>query len=137
MPCVAYCRMLKALKRCPGGLPLVLPSLSLSLFAGVQMVAMERGKYYVAGKLTGLNRPERDFFCKTPAETREDLPKGVDVVAFQCRNPIHRAHYEVWDWLFFRASRCGFSRTRRCRAAALFVTRACVGSSFTRATTVQ
>lgn len=62
---------------------------------GVQMVAMDRGKYYVSGKLTGLNRPERDFFCKTPAETREDLPKGVDVVAFQCRNPIHRAHYEV------------------------------------------
>lgn len=59
------------------------------------MVAMDRGKHYVSGKLTGLNRPERDFFCKTPAETREDLPKGVDVVAFQCRNPIHRAHYEV------------------------------------------
>ena len=59
------------------------------------MVAMDRGKYYVAGKLTGLNRPVRDFFCKTPAETREDLPEGVDVVAFQCRNPIHRAHYEV------------------------------------------
>lgn len=59
------------------------------------MVAMDRGKFYVSGKLTGLNRPERDFFCKTPAETREDLPKGVDVVAFQCRNPIHRAHYEV------------------------------------------
>ncbi|CAM9701997.1 unnamed protein product [Scytosiphon promiscuus] len=63
---------------------------------GVQMVAMDRGKYYVSGKLTGLNRPERDFFCKTPAETREDLPKGVDVVAFQCRNPIHRAHYELF-----------------------------------------
>lgn len=59
------------------------------------MVAMDRGKYYVAGKLTGLNRPVRDFFCKTPAETRADLPAGVDVVAFQCRNPIHRAHYEV------------------------------------------
>ncbi|CAM9996227.1 unnamed protein product [Ectocarpus sp. 13 AM-2016] len=63
---------------------------------GVQMVAMEKGKFYVSGKLTGLNRPERDFFCKTPAETREDLPKGVDVVAFQCRNPIHRAHYELF-----------------------------------------
>lgn len=66
------------------------------------MVAMDRGKYYVSGKLTGLNRPERDFFCKTPAETREDLPKGVDVVAFQCRNPIHRAHYEV-------RSLCGYA----------------------------
>lgn len=70
------------------------------------MVAMERGKYYVAGNLTGLNRPVRDFFCKTPAETREDLPKGVDVVAFQCRNPIHRAHYEV--------SCCEGTRSRGC-----------------------
>lgn len=73
------------------------------------MVAMERGKYYVSGKLTGLNRPERDFFCKTPAETRGDLPKGVDVVAFQCRNPIHRAHYEVRSFMclwFMEWSRC-------------------------------
>ena len=26
---------------------------------------------------------------------RSELPKDVDIVAFQCRNPIHRAHYEV------------------------------------------
>ncbi len=63
---------------------------------GVQMIAMERGKYYLGGKLTGLNLPVRDFNCKTPKQVRAELPKGVDVVAFQCRNPVHRAHYELF-----------------------------------------
>ncbi|MFZ9216865.1 MAG: sulfate adenylyltransferase, partial [Vulcanococcus sp.] len=38
----------------------------------------------------------RVFPCKTPAEVRANLPEGQDVVAFQCRNPIHRAHYELF-----------------------------------------
>jgi len=63
---------------------------------GVQMIAMERGKYYLGGQLTGLNLPVRDFNCKTPEEVRAGLPKGKDVVAFQCRNPVHRAHYELF-----------------------------------------
>eukprot|EP00968_Pinguiococcus_pyrenoidosus_P028553 scaffold7945_cov220-Pinguiococcus_pyrenoidosus.AAC.1 len=63
---------------------------------GVVMVAQERGKYYMGGDIVGLNRPVRDFDCKSPAEVRETLPEGVDVVAFQCRNPIHRAHYELF-----------------------------------------
>ncbi|GBF95517.1 sulfate adenylyltransferase [Raphidocelis subcapitata] len=63
---------------------------------GVQMIAMERGKYYIGGKLTGLELPKRVFPCATPEEVRASLPKGVDVVAFQCRNPIHRAHYELF-----------------------------------------
>jgi sulfate adenylyltransferase len=63
---------------------------------GALMVATERGKYYMGGKLTGLNLPIRDFPCKTPAEVRETLPDDVDVVAFQCRNPVHRAHYELF-----------------------------------------
>lgn len=63
---------------------------------GTLMVATERGKYYMGGKITGLNTPVREFPCKTPAEVRESLPADVDVVAFQCRNPVHRAHYELF-----------------------------------------
>merc|ERR1719439_415296 len=60
------------------------------------MVAMERGKYYIGGPLQGLGVPTREFPCATPAEVRAKLPSGVDVVAFQCRNPVHRAHYELF-----------------------------------------
>jgi len=63
---------------------------------GVLMVATERGKYYLGGKVTGVAIPERDFPCKTPEEVRSTLPPGKDVVAFQCRNPVHRAHYELF-----------------------------------------
>lgn len=62
----------------------------------VSMITMERKKYYMGGKVTGLELPKRVFPCATPAETREMLPSGTDVVAFQCRNPIHRAHYELF-----------------------------------------
>ena len=54
------------------------------------MVAMERGKYYMGGKVQGLEIPKRPFPCATPAEVRSTLPKDTDVLAFQCRNPIHR-----------------------------------------------
>lgn len=63
---------------------------------GVRMVAMERGTHYIGGSLQGLGVPIRDFPCATPAETREMLPDDADVVAFQCRNPVHRAHYELF-----------------------------------------
>ena len=63
---------------------------------GVRMISMERGSDYVAGKVTGLNIPKRVFPCATPNELRASFPPNVDVVAFQCRNPVHRAHYELF-----------------------------------------
>ncbi|KAG2494837.1 hypothetical protein HYH03_007077 [Edaphochlamys debaryana] len=65
----------------------------------VQMVAMERGKFYVGGPIKGLALPKRVFPCASPADVRSTLPANSDVLAFQCRNPIHKAHYE----LFIRA----------------------------------
>ena len=62
----------------------------------VLMITTERGKYYCGGEVTGLNLPVREFPCRSPEEVRAMLPKDVDVVAFQCRNPIHRAHYELF-----------------------------------------
>ncbi len=62
----------------------------------VRMISMERKKFYLGGDLQGLELPKRIFPCKTPLEVRKTLPKDQDVVAFQCRNPIHRAHYELF-----------------------------------------
>ena len=62
----------------------------------VKMIFHERGKYYLGGKVYGFELPKRDFPCATPSEVRKSLPKNHDVVAFQCRNPIHRAHYELF-----------------------------------------
>jgi sulfate adenylyltransferase len=62
----------------------------------VRMIASERGRYYLGGKVEGLHLPDRVFPCRTPAQVRATLPRGEDVVAFQCRNPIHRAHYELF-----------------------------------------
>ena len=62
----------------------------------VRMITMERKRFYLGGSVQGLELPERVFPCKTPADVRAGLPDGEDVVAFQCRNPIHRAHYELF-----------------------------------------
>ena len=62
----------------------------------VRMIATERRRFYLGGVIQGLELPKRVFPCKTPAEVRAGLPAGEDVVAFQCRNPIHRAHYELF-----------------------------------------
>ncbi|MBK17080.1 MAG: sulfate adenylyltransferase [Prochlorococcus sp. SP3034] len=62
----------------------------------VKMIFHERGRFYLGGKIYGFELPKREFPCKTPKEVRSNLPPNYDVVAFQCRNPIHRAHYELF-----------------------------------------
>jgi len=62
----------------------------------VRMIAGERGRLYLGGRIQGLELPRRVFPCRTPEQVRATLPHGQDVVAFQCRNPIHRAHYELF-----------------------------------------
>ena len=62
----------------------------------VKMIFNERGRFYLGGRIYGLELPIREFPCKTPKEVRDSLPPDFDVVAFQCRNPIHRAHYELF-----------------------------------------
>ena len=62
----------------------------------VKMIFNERGRYYIGGRVYGFELPIREFPCKTPEEVRSTLPSNHDVVAFQCRNPIHRAHYELF-----------------------------------------
>ena len=62
----------------------------------VKMIFNERGRFYTGGRVYGFELPIREFPCKTPEEVRSTLPSNHDVVAFQCRNPIHRAHYELF-----------------------------------------
>ncbi len=62
----------------------------------VKMIFNERGRFYIGGRVYGFELPIREFPCKTPEEVRSTLPLNHDVVAFQCRNPIHRAHYELF-----------------------------------------
>ncbi len=62
----------------------------------VRMIACQRKRFYLGGSIKGLELPKRIFPCKTPSEVRNELPGEEDVVAFQCRNPIHRAHYELF-----------------------------------------
>ncbi|CCE72687.1 Piso0_000278 [Millerozyma farinosa CBS 7064] len=60
------------------------------------------GEYYIGGSLKGLNYPKHyDYVSlrKTPAELRKEFAQlGWDdqnIVAFQTRNPMHRAHREL------------------------------------------
>ena len=66
----------------------------------------QAGEFYVGGRITGLERPQHyDFRARrdSPNELRSHFRKlgWRRVVAFQTRNPLHRAHQE----LTFRAAR--------------------------------
>lgn len=64
---------------------------------GVEELVTSRGKYYLGGSLDGIDftwfGKEKGYL--SPSQVRKQLPEKGDVVAFQCRNPIHRAHYEL------------------------------------------
>jgi len=55
----------------------------------------EEGATYVGGKINGLSSPKFPYPVKTPTEVRATLPADKPVVAFQNRNPIHKAHFEL------------------------------------------
>merc|ERR1712232_1017778 len=67
----------------------------------VQELFESLGKYYMGGKVHGLMTSLNDVWggmgnaFKTPAEVRKSLPAGKPVVAFQNRNPVHKAHFEL------------------------------------------
>jgi len=61
----------------------------------VYSMLAEQGSYYVGGKLHGFTSPKFKYPVQSPAEVRDMLPEGKPVVAFQNRNPIHRAHFEL------------------------------------------
>merc|ERR1712032_840227 len=61
----------------------------------VYSMLAEQGSYYIGGKLHGLASPKFKYPVQSPAEVRDMLPEGKPVVAFQNRNPIHKAHFEL------------------------------------------
>merc|ERR1712066_959298 len=67
----------------------------------VQELFESLGKYYVGGKVHGFMANLNEVWgnmgkaFKTPAEVRASLPEGRPVVAFQNRNPVHKAHFEL------------------------------------------
>jgi sulfate adenylyltransferase len=64
----------------------------------VAELSTELGKFYAGGKIHGLVSGFEDVWgkgFKTPAEIRATLPEGKNVVAFQNRNPVHKAHFEL------------------------------------------
>jgi len=61
----------------------------------VHSLIAEQGAWCMGGRLHGLASPTFKYPTQTPKEVRSTLPEGKSVVAFQNRNPIHRAHFEL------------------------------------------
>ncbi|HEX4486355.1 MAG TPA: bifunctional sulfate adenylyltransferase/adenylylsulfate kinase [Terriglobales bacterium] len=67
---------------------------------GVNYLLNQSGAWYIGGKLEGLQEPSHYDFRSlrlTPAEIRAEFARlgWRRVVAFQTRNPMHRAHQEL------------------------------------------
>jgi len=61
----------------------------------VNAIVAEQGAFHIGGKLHGLSSPKFPYKVMSPTEVRATLPEGKPVVAFQNRNPIHKAHFEL------------------------------------------
>ncbi len=67
---------------------------------GVAYLLQQTKKYYIGGQVTKVNLPTYYDFTelrKTPDELKKEFKKKgyTKVVAFQTRNPMHRAHVEL------------------------------------------
>ena len=67
---------------------------------GVAYLSERSHRWYVGGKLTRIALPLHHDFTdlrRTPAELRSEFQRDGwhRIVAFQTRNPLHRAHYEL------------------------------------------
>ena len=67
---------------------------------GVNHLLSRSGPVYLGGKLTGLEAPRHYDYTRlrdTPAEMRQKFERWgwARIVAFQTRNPLHRAHQEL------------------------------------------
>ena len=67
---------------------------------GVNYLLKQSRPYYIGGKLQGIKKPKHydyQLLRRSPREVRDRFTKmGWDkVVAFQTRNPMHRAHVEL------------------------------------------
>jgi sulfate adenylyltransferase len=67
---------------------------------GVNHLLHKTNRYYISGTLEVVQLPEHRDFCalrRTPAEVRDEFARrGWNrVVAFQTRNPMHRAHQQL------------------------------------------
>ena len=67
---------------------------------GVQYLHEQAGAWYLGGKITALSTPTHHDFVEyrhTPAQLKQlfKIYGWSKIIAFQTRNPIHRAHYEL------------------------------------------
>ncbi len=66
----------------------------------VKYLCEQAGSVYLGGKILGIQSPQHYDFTHlrhTPQQLRDYFTqhKWINIVAFQTRNPIHRAHYEI------------------------------------------
>merc|ERR1712014_314837 len=61
----------------------------------VHSLIAEQGKYYIGGRLHGLSVPDFGYTTQKAGDVRATLDAGKPVVAFQNRNPIHKAYFEL------------------------------------------